>query len=547
MRVDWRVVGIWACFVVRLAFYSSMLPLWEGYDEWAHFSVVRHMAVSHEALVGRDAPVPRDVEASLQLAPVPWEMRYLPPPWLTQDSYWSLPAEMRARREAAFRTIPRAWSREAGDGPFRTYEALQPPLYYWMMAPVERLLGASSLAVQVMTLRWLSVLLASLAIPLVFAVGRLVLGEPLALGCAAIVALMPGVALDVARVGNDGLSIVLFSLLAWLAVRMVAHGWDLWPSVGLGCTLGLGLLTKAYFLTALPAFALLWLWELRRARGSNRSLTVERQVAARNREGGRAVTVLHGLLAAAIGAAMAGWWYLRNLRLTGTLSGLSESITIGHAGPAAMLRQAVSLNWAKAIDAILFSHLYFGGWSSLTVRSWMYHVFYLVIPLAAVGLLWKACTRETGALGALGVLYLAFWAGQCYNVVLLYMSKGLAGSMGWYLDAVVAAEVVLSVAGLRRILPAKAALLSGAVLFALLDLYSMHFVAIPYYTGMIRHKAGGAVAALHLAGFRSVGPAGALARLTAFKSVGGPVLLVLWLGYLAATFYLVWKTSLQSE
>jgi 4-amino-4-deoxy-L-arabinose transferase-like glycosyltransferase len=502
-----------------------MLPLWEGYDEWAHFSVIRHMAVNHEALVERDAAVPRDVEASLQLAPVPWEMRYLPPPWLTQDSYWSLPAEMRARRQAAFRTMPRAWSREAGGGGFLTYEALQPPLYYWMMAPVERLLGASSLAVQVMTLRWLSVLLASLAVPLVFSVGRLVLDERLALGCAAIVALMPGVALDVARVGNDGLSMVLFSLLAWLAVRMAARGWDLWPAVGLGFTLGLGLLTKAYFLTAIPAFALLWLWELRRARA------------------GRGVTVLHGLLAAAIGAAMAGWWYLRNLQLTGTLSGLSESVIIGHAGPAAMLRQAVSLNWAKAIDAILFSHLYFGGWSSLTVRSWMYHVFYLFILLAAVGLVWKGRTRETGALGA---IYLAFWAGQCYNVVLLYMSKGLAGSMGWYLDAVVAAEVVLSVAGLRRILPARAAVLSGAVLFALLDLYSVHFVEIPYYTGMIRHKAGGAVAALHPGGFRSVGLAGALSRLTVFKSIGGPVLLVLWLGYLAATFYLVWKTSLPS-
>src|ERR1039458_746554 len=526
MRVDWRVVGIWACFVARLAFYSSMLPLWEGYDEWAHFSVVRHMAVSHEALVERDAPVPRDVETSLQLAPVPWEMRYLPLPWLTQDSYWSLPAEMRARREAAFRTMPRAWGREAGDGPFRTYEALQPPLYYWMMTPALRLLGGSSLAVQVMTLRWLSVLLASLGIPLVFAVGRLVLDERLALGCAAVVALMPGVALDVARVGNDGLSIVLFSLLAWLAVRMVGRGWELWLSIGLGFTLGLGLLTKAYFLTALPAFALLWLWELRRARA------------------GRGVTVLHGLLAAAIGAAMAGWWYLRNLQLTGTLSGLSESVIIGRAGPAAMLRQAVSLNWAKAVDAILFSHLYFGGWSSLTVRSWMYHVFYLVVLLAAVGLVWKARTRETGALG---VLYAAFWAGQCYNVVLLYMSKGLAGSMGWYLDAVVGAEVVLAVAGLRRILPAKAAVLSGAALFALLDLYSVHFVAIPYYTGMIRHKAGGAVAALHSAGFQSVGLRGALARLTAFKSIGVPVMLVLRLGYLAATFYLVWKSSLPSD
>jgi 4-amino-4-deoxy-L-arabinose transferase-like glycosyltransferase len=529
MRVDWRVVAIWACFLARLAFYSSMLPLWEGYDEWAHFSVVRHMAVNHEALVGRDAPVPRDVEASLQLAPVPWEMRYLPPPWLTQDSYWSLPPEMRAHREAAFRTMPRAWSRQMGSGPFLAYEALQPPLYYWMMTPFERLLGASSLAVQVMTLRWLSVLLASLAVPLVFAVGRLVLDQRLALGCAAIVALMPGVALDVARVGNDGLSMVLFSLLAWLAVRMAARGWDLWPAVGLGVTLGLGLLTKAYFLTAIPAFALLWLWELRRARAR------------------RAVTVLHGFLAAAIGAAMAGWWYWRNLQLTGTLSGLSESLIIRHAGPVAMLRKAVSLNWANAIDAILFSHLYFGGWSSLTVRSWMYHVFYLFILLAAVGLVWKCLTRETGALGALGVLYVAFWAGQCYNVVLLYMSKGLAGSMGWYLDAVVAAEVVLSVAGLRRILPARAAVLSGAVLFALLDLYSVHFVEIPYYTGMIRHKAGGAVAALHLGAFRSVGLAGALSRLTVFKSIGGPVLLVLWLGYLAATFYLVWKTSQTSD
>src|ERR1022692_3708888 len=287
MRVDWRVVGIWACFVARLGFYSSMLPMWEGYDEWAHFSVIRHMAVSHEVLVARDAPVPRDVEASLQLAPVPWEMRSLPPPWLTQDAYWSLPAEMRARREAAFRTMPPAWSREAGAGPFRAYEALQPPLYYWMMTPALRLLGGSSLAVQVMTLRWLSVLLASLAIPLVFSVGRMVLDEPLALGSAAIVALMPGVALDVARVGNDGLSMVLFSLLAWLAVRMVTRGWDLWPAIGLGFSLGLGLLTKAYFLTAIPAFALLWLWEL----GSNRSLTV----AARNREGnwegGRAATV----------------------------------------------------------------------------------------------------------------------------------------------------------------------------------------------------------------------------------------------------------------
>ena len=65
---------VWVCFVARLLFYAAMLPLWEGYDEWAHFAVVRHMA-GGELLVSRDEAVARDVEDSLQLVPVPWEMR----------------------------------------------------------------------------------------------------------------------------------------------------------------------------------------------------------------------------------------------------------------------------------------------------------------------------------------------------------------------------------------------------------------------------------------------------------------------------------------
>jgi len=50
----------------------------EGFDEWGHFAVIRAMAVRGELLVARDSPIPRDVEASLQLAPVPWDMRHYP-------------------------------------------------------------------------------------------------------------------------------------------------------------------------------------------------------------------------------------------------------------------------------------------------------------------------------------------------------------------------------------------------------------------------------------------------------------------------------------
>src|ERR1019366_7405760 len=128
--------------------------------------------------------------------------------------------------------------------------------YYWMMAPamwVCRALGAG-LAGGGLALRFLSSLLASLVVPLVFLVGRQVWGAGrLALGCAAIVALMPGLALDVARGGDDCLAVVLFTLLTWLAVKMVQEGLSFKLAAATGLVLGLGLLTKAYFLTAIPA------------------------------------------------------------------------------------------------------------------------------------------------------------------------------------------------------------------------------------------------------------------------------------------------------
>ena len=233
---------------------------------------------------------------------------------------------------------------------------------------------------------------------------------------------------------------------------------------------------------------------------------------------------------------MAGWWYVHNLRTTGTLSGLSESVMLRRMGAGEMARKAAEIHWPKAIDAILFSHLYFGGWSSLTVRSWIYHIFYLMVLLTVFGL---TRMRKPVMLTLLAI-YLSFWIGQLYNVVLLYASKGLAASMGWYLYAAVAAEVTLCLIGLRGLAPEKfgrwpAAI--GAIMFAVLDFFTMHAVAIPYYAGMIRHRANGSLAAVHGGEFQTVGFAGVAARLTIFKSPYAPVglLLALWFLYVLGT------------
>jgi hypothetical protein len=202
-----------------------------------------------------------------------------------------------------------------------------------------------------------------------------------------------------------------------------------------------------------------------------------------------------------------------------------------------MVRRSAGISWLKAVDSIFFSHLYFAGWSSLTVRSWMYHVFYIGILAAAIGI-FRVVRRP--AIAALLAVYLSFWLGQLYNVALLYVSKGLPGSMGWYMYAVVGAEVTLCVAGLRGLLPRRlsprvAATIpaTGATLFALLDFYTLHAVAIPYYTGMILHRANGSLTALHWAGLRTVGIGEVADRLSEFVP---PALLAgLWLCYLGGT------------
>src|ERR1700733_6516774 len=101
MRADHRLYIVWTCCAIRLLFYASMLPLWEGFDEWAHFGVIR--ATAHGAILpARDTRIPRDVETSLRVAPLPWALRQLPPPSVTHDDFWQLPQAERGARLAAF-------------------------------------------------------------------------------------------------------------------------------------------------------------------------------------------------------------------------------------------------------------------------------------------------------------------------------------------------------------------------------------------------------------------------------------------------------------
>ena len=107
--------------------------------------------------------------------------------------------------------------------------------------------------------------------------------------------------------------------------------------------------------------------------------------------------------------------------------------------------------------------------------------------------------------------------------------------MGWYLYSAVSCEVVLCAVAFGRFRVWAAA--AGTLQFGPLDLYGMHLLAIPYYTGMIAHRANGSLGALHLGRFQAMGFGHDFARLAANKCawLSPPLLIALWILYWAAT------------
>jgi hypothetical protein len=106
---------------------------------------------------------------------------------------------------------------------------------------------------------------------------------------------------------------------------------------------------------------------------------------------------------------------------------------------------------------------------------------------------------------------------------------------GWYFYCLVFAEVILVCAGLRALLPIRArpwAAPSLAALFALLDLYGVHFILLPYYTGVVAHASAGRLPVFRLSHLANTG----LGEVSARLSLHPPFLLG------PAAFWLLWGT-----
>ena len=325
------------------------------------------------------------------------------------------------------------WQHDTSD-PMKIYEAQQPPLYYWLMAPLP--------VKSARGLRFVAILLASAVIPLCYLAGRRMFPRPVALALCALLTSMPGLMIDIARVGNESLAMVL---AAWIVLLLLRD--ERW---WLGLAMGLALVTKAYFLALIP----LLVWRKKFA-------------------------------ALGIAIAISGWWYVRTFLRTGTWSGEMLDRASTGLGWMAKLKTAMHMPWIRVIDSGAWTHLWAGGWSFFTVKSWMYHTLEFFGLIVLFGVLRAA--RKQKEVRMLLAAEILFAMGIAYQTVSIFMMKDTLMAPGWYFYALIAAEVLLIGAGLVNLAGRRVnwAIAFAALLFVALDFYSVHAVLARKYSAQL--------------------------------------------------------------
>jgi hypothetical protein len=411
--------------LLNAALYSSLLPLWEGFDEEFHYGYVQYLAVHRSFPVLGPTTLSGEVKRSIELLPMSHIMiRNTHFQGIRSfDQFFALDDDQRHSLSREARSLSTDL-RFTDSGPnYGNYEVHHAPLAYLLMAIPDFLLSQVHLPGRV----WILRLLVSAACVLLMFPGMCALGEESGLSGAftsALLFLMFSCQMfwaTIAHIGNDWLAVPLAVWLIVWALRCHRRP-SVRTAVWFAAMLGLGLLTKAYFLVFVPLYllaAMVW-WR--------KSMLPVRAWAA----------------LVAIPVVLAGPWYLRNLLLYGNLSGRVEEtggVTTGSA-----LTSLVSIPWLKSLPFMARGAFWLGN-SSFTDFS----VVTMNLLLALLGIaLFLYLRRGRAAAGIfLWAPVLLFGAAMIYVAGSAYtFTKGeIAVASPWYLQAVIAPLICLAMLG----------------------------------------------------------------------------------------------------
>ncbi len=355
----WRPTH-WAGLILALYFaagitYSVVTPVFEAPDEIYHVPYVLHL-VETGRLPIQDAAHPGLWEQEGSQPPLYYALAALWSGWIRADDL-----------EAVRALNPHA----------RVGVALAQDNRNMVVHPAPERFPWHGTVLAVHWMRLLSLLLGGGTVWCTYALGRRIApARPeMALGAMALNASIPQFLFISASVNNDNLITLLASLALWQMVRLMQVGASWRRGLWLGATIGLACLAKLSGLALLALAALVLALEAwRAASGSSRWRRA----------------LCHMALVLAPVVLIAGWWYLRNLRLYGDLTGLGAMLDIfgRRARPPTLVELLGEFQGLR----ISFWGL-FGMVNILMRPRWVYPVLDLATLAAAAGLVRGALQR----------------------------------------------------------------------------------------------------------------------------------------------------------
>ena len=97
--------------------YSSMLPLWSGFDEPFHYSYVETLVLSHSFPVLQHTRITTEVRDSFNLAPLSRFLKEMIPGSTSLEEWTKLSEGEKLSRRAALEKLPTSLRRHSSESP----------------------------------------------------------------------------------------------------------------------------------------------------------------------------------------------------------------------------------------------------------------------------------------------------------------------------------------------------------------------------------------------------------------------------------------------
>jgi hypothetical protein len=442
-----------ALFLIGLG-YLSILPAFEGLDEIGHYSSVRQIAETgtipiygsgfvDEAIQHYEGPGP-DIPGF-----------HFP----TYRAFFALPKSIdnyiSSYRNGSFPVFR--------PGQESNNETQHPPLFYVVLAPIEKAIEHLPLLTQLFSLRLVSFLIALLGVGFGLLAVRTE-GNPAIVGFVLYPIVFPMFFSEFARMGNDNLCLLFVGLMIFLLSKWLKDENNKRLAASIGVVLGLGLLTKAFFL---PIIAALGTCLLVRAFSDSNTRVSER---------------LKGLVPLFLPAFLiGGGWYVYQLVVFGTPTGNGTAIYLDmKGGLIAGLKQKFTMYALfRGLVAFFKSYLWAGSQSLAKLPAILFIPTMVLVALSFGAFLLRLKNLPFKDIAWLPVIVLAFFgAGFFYQMLLTIAVLGQADTPGWYLHilmpwlAPILGIGISSLLAIRRLRPIIIGLLLYAFVFQVLAVWA---------------------------------------------------------------------------